>query len=123
MEQFGSPLATTDTEVVALKFHLVADELEYPDWALFEAFSPTTGDDLALIDPSMRGQLSKKCSASNSPVAGRDRISISVCGISGTQRHRTGRSERSGGFCVPALPRSGMMKRTAKKRVFGDVSE
>ena len=58
VEQFGlPPLATTDTEVAALKFHLVADELEYPDWALFEAFSPTTGDDLALIDPSMRGQL------------------------------------------------------------------
>ncbi|NUQ40251.1 MAG: FAD-binding protein [Calditrichaceae bacterium] len=58
VEQFGlPPLATTDTEVASLKFHLVAEELEYPDWALFEAFSPTTGDDLALIPPELRGQL------------------------------------------------------------------
>jgi glutamate synthase domain-containing protein 1 len=55
VEQFGlPPLATTDTEVAALKFHLVADELEYPDWALFESFSPTTGDDLCLIRPELR---------------------------------------------------------------------
>ncbi len=58
VEQFGlPPLATTDTEVASLKFHLVAEELEYPDWAMFESFSPTTGDDLALIDPSLRQQL------------------------------------------------------------------
>lgn len=58
VEQFGlPPLATTDTEVGSLKFHLLADELEYPDWALFESFSPTTGDDLALLPPEMRGQL------------------------------------------------------------------
>ncbi len=58
VEQFGlPPLATTDTEVASLKFHLVAEELAYPDWALFESFSPTTGDDLALIDPALRGQL------------------------------------------------------------------
>ncbi len=58
VEQFGlSPLATTDTEVAALKFHLVAEELEYPDWALFESFSPTTGDDLALIPPEIRHHL------------------------------------------------------------------
>ena len=58
VEQFGlPPQATTDTEVASLKFHLLADEIEYPDWALFEAFSPTTGDDLALIPEEMRGQL------------------------------------------------------------------
>ena len=58
VEQFGlPPLATTDTEVASLKFHLVAEELEYPDWALFESFSPTTGDDLALIPPELREQL------------------------------------------------------------------
>ncbi len=58
VEQFGlPPLATTDTEVASLKFHLVADELQYPDWAMFEAFSPTTGDDLALVNPKIRPQL------------------------------------------------------------------
>ena len=58
VEQFGlPPLATTDTEVASLKFHLVAEELEYPDWALFEAFSPTTGDDLALISGELRHHL------------------------------------------------------------------
>ncbi|OGB67426.1 MAG: hypothetical protein A2Y94_10370, partial [Caldithrix sp. RBG_13_44_9] len=58
VEQFGlPPLATTDTEVASLKFHLVAEELEYPDWALFESFSPTTGDDLALIPPDIRHHL------------------------------------------------------------------
>ncbi len=58
VEQFGlPPLATTDTEVASLKFHLLAEELEYPDWALFESFSPTTGDDLALIPPELRKQL------------------------------------------------------------------
>ncbi len=58
VEQFGlPPLATTDTEVASLKFHLLAEELEYPDWALFESFSPTTGDDLALVDPALRSQL------------------------------------------------------------------
>jgi len=55
VEQFGlPPLATTDTEVASLKFHLLAEELEYPDWALFESFSPTTGDDLKLIDEEIR---------------------------------------------------------------------
>ena len=58
VEQFGlPPLATTDTEVASLKFHLLAEELEYPDWALFESFSPTTGDDLALIPQELRAQL------------------------------------------------------------------
>ncbi|NUM35480.1 MAG: alpha-hydroxy-acid oxidizing protein, partial [Candidatus Brocadiae bacterium] len=58
VEQFGLiPLATTDTEVAALKFQLVAEDLEYPDWALFESFSPTTGDDLALVDPEKRKYL------------------------------------------------------------------
>ena len=58
VEQFNlSPLASTDTEVASLKFHLVADEWEYPDWALFESFSPTTGDDLKLVDPEIRAQL------------------------------------------------------------------
>ncbi|RMG67590.1 MAG: FAD-binding protein, partial [Calditrichaeota bacterium] len=58
VEQFGlPPLATTDTEVASLKFHLLAEELEYPDWALFESFSPTTGDDLALVEPALRPQL------------------------------------------------------------------
>ncbi|HRX51425.1 MAG TPA: glutamate synthase-related protein [Candidatus Krumholzibacteria bacterium] len=58
VEQFGlAPQATTDTEVASLKFHLLAEEIEYPDWALFEAFSPTTGDDLALIPAEMRPQL------------------------------------------------------------------
>ncbi|NOX37835.1 MAG: FAD-binding protein [Calditrichaeota bacterium] len=58
VEQFGlPPLATTDTEVASLKFHLLAEELEYPDWALFESFSPTTGDDLALMPPEIRQQL------------------------------------------------------------------
>ncbi len=58
VEQFGlPPLATTDTEVASLKFHLLAEELEYPDWALFESFSPTTGDDLALIPKELRAQL------------------------------------------------------------------
>ena len=57
-EFFGlSPVATTDTEVAALKFHLIADEWEYPDWAMFESFSPTTGDDLLLVDPEKRKQL------------------------------------------------------------------
>jgi hypothetical protein len=58
VEQFGlSPLATTDTEVASLKFHLVAEELDYPVWALFESFSPTTGDDLALIKPGLKKDL------------------------------------------------------------------
>jgi hypothetical protein len=58
VEQFGLlPLATTDTEVASLKFHLVAEELEYPDWALFESFSPTTGDDLALMPDDIRRHL------------------------------------------------------------------
>ncbi len=58
VEQFNlSPLASTDTEVASLKFHLTADEWEYPDWALFESFSPTTGDDLHLVDESIRPQL------------------------------------------------------------------
>ncbi|MEE4310989.1 MAG: glutamate synthase-related protein [candidate division KSB1 bacterium] len=58
VEQFNmSPLASTDTEVAALKFHLTGEEWEYPDWALFESFSPTTGDDLELIDPDLRNQL------------------------------------------------------------------
>jgi len=58
VEQFGlPPLATTDTEVASLKFHLVAEELEYPDWALFESFSPTTGDDLALVPAEIRHHL------------------------------------------------------------------
>ena len=58
VEQFNlSPIASTDTEVASLKFHLTADEWEYPDWALFESFSPTTGDDLRLIDPQIRKQL------------------------------------------------------------------
>ncbi len=58
VEQFNlSPLATTDTEVASLKFHLTADAWEYPDWALFESFSPTTGDDLQLVEPAIRTQL------------------------------------------------------------------
>ncbi|MFZ5517618.1 MAG: glutamate synthase-related protein [Candidatus Zhuqueibacterota bacterium] len=58
VEQFNlSPLASTDTEVASLKFHLTADEWEYPDWALFESFSPTTGDDLQLVDEKIRPQL------------------------------------------------------------------
>jgi glutamate synthase domain-containing protein 2/FAD/FMN-containing dehydrogenase/glutamate synthase domain-containing protein 3/ferredoxin/glutamate synthase domain-containing protein 1 len=58
VEQFGlPPLATTDTEVASLKFHLLAEELEYPDWALFESFSPTTGDDLALMPEELRHDL------------------------------------------------------------------
>ncbi len=58
VEQFGlPPLATTDTEVASLKFHLVADELDYPEWAMFESFSPTTGDDLALVKPELRKDL------------------------------------------------------------------
>jgi len=58
VEQFDlSPLATTDTEVAALKFHLTAEEWSYPDWALFESFSPTTGDDLQLVQPELRPQL------------------------------------------------------------------
>ncbi|KPJ65972.1 MAG: hypothetical protein AMJ43_09490, partial [Coxiella sp. DG_40] len=58
VEQFNlSPLATTDTEVASLKFHLTADAWEYPDWALFESFSPTTGDDLQLVEPEIRTQL------------------------------------------------------------------
>ena len=58
LEQFNlSPLATTDTEVASLKFHLTADAWEYPDWALFESFSPTTGDDLQLVEPAIRTQL------------------------------------------------------------------
>ena len=36
---------------------MLAEEIEYPDWALFESFSPTTGDDLALIPDEMRAQL------------------------------------------------------------------
>ena len=60
VEQFHlSPLATTDTEVAALKFHLTAEEWGYPDWALFESFSPTTGDDLHLIDAKLRHQLAQ----------------------------------------------------------------
>jgi glutamate synthase domain-containing protein 3 len=58
VEQFDlSPLATTDTEVAALKFYLTAGEWNYPDWALFESFSPTTGDDLQLIDKDLRRDL------------------------------------------------------------------
>jgi len=58
VEQFDlSPLATTDTEVAALKFYLTAGEWNYPDWALFESFSPTTGDDLQLIDSELRQDL------------------------------------------------------------------
>ncbi|MGD9487744.1 MAG: glutamate synthase-related protein [Calditrichaceae bacterium] len=58
VEQFGlSPLASTDTDVAALKFHLIADEWAYPDWAMFESFSPTTGDDLKLIDPDLKPKL------------------------------------------------------------------
>lgn len=58
VEQFGLlSLATTDTEVASLKFHLLADELEYPDWALYESFSPTTGDDLALLGADLRPKL------------------------------------------------------------------
>ncbi|OQX94429.1 hypothetical protein B6I21_09445, partial [candidate division KSB1 bacterium 4572_119] len=58
VEQFNlSPLASTDTEVASLKFHLTADEWEYPDWALFESFSPTTGDDLQLVSPKIQNQL------------------------------------------------------------------
>jgi hypothetical protein len=58
MEQFNlSPLATIDTEVASLKFHLTADAWEYPDWTLFESFSPTTGDDLQLVEPAIRTQL------------------------------------------------------------------
>lgn len=58
VEQFNlSPLASTDTEVASLKFHLTADEWEYPDWALFESFSPTTGDDLELLEPEIRQHL------------------------------------------------------------------
>jgi len=58
VEQFNlSPLASTDTEVAALKFHLIADEWAYPDWAVFESLSPTTGDDLELVDEKMRAQL------------------------------------------------------------------
>jgi len=58
VEQFDlAPLATTDTEVAALKFYLTAGEWHYPDWALFESFSPTTGDDLQLIDSELRNDL------------------------------------------------------------------
>ena len=58
VEQFNlAPLASTDTEVAALKFHLIADEWAYPDWAVFESLSPTTGDDLALVEPEMRPRL------------------------------------------------------------------
>lgn len=58
VEQFNlSPLASTDTEVAALKFHLIADEWAYPDWAVFESLSPTTGDDLEIMDPALRNQL------------------------------------------------------------------
>jgi glutamate synthase domain-containing protein 2/FAD/FMN-containing dehydrogenase/ferredoxin/glutamate synthase domain-containing protein 1 len=58
VEQFHlSPLATTDTEVAALKFHLTAEEWGYPDWALFESFSPTTGDDQHLVNPDLLQQL------------------------------------------------------------------
>ncbi|MCB0284667.1 MAG: class II glutamine amidotransferase, partial [Calditrichaeota bacterium] len=58
VEQFNlSPLASTDTEVAALKFHLIADEWAYPDWAVFESLSPTTGDDLALLNENLRDQL------------------------------------------------------------------
>ncbi len=60
VEQFNlAPLASTDTEVAALKFHLIADEWAYPDWAVFESLSPTTGDDLELVDKDMREQLEK----------------------------------------------------------------
>jgi len=44
-------------EVTSLKFHLTADAWEYPDWMLFESFSPTTGDDLQLVEPAIRTQL------------------------------------------------------------------
>ncbi|MFX0137093.1 MAG: hypothetical protein ACFFDN_25870 [Candidatus Hodarchaeota archaeon] len=44
-------------EVASLKFHLTADAWEYPDWALFESFSPTTGDDLQLVELAIRAQL------------------------------------------------------------------
>ncbi len=58
VEQFNlSPLATTDTEVASLKFHLTADAWEDSDWASFESFSPTTGDDLQLVKPAIRTQL------------------------------------------------------------------
>ena len=58
VEQFNlAPLASTDTEVAALKFHLIADEWAYPDWAVFESLSPTTGDDLALVEPHLRARL------------------------------------------------------------------
>ncbi len=58
VEQFNLyPLASTDTEVAALKFHLIADEWGYPDWAIFESLSPTTGDDLELVDEKLRAQL------------------------------------------------------------------
>jgi len=46
-------------KVASLKFHLTADAWEYPDWALFESFSPTTGDDLQLVEPAIRTQLEK----------------------------------------------------------------
>ena len=60
VEQFGhTPLAGTDTDVAALKFHLLADEWNYPDWALFESFSPTTGDDLLLLDENEREPLER----------------------------------------------------------------
>jgi len=60
VEQFGhTPLAGTDTDVAALKFHLLADEWNYPDWALFESFSPTTGDDLLLLEENEREPLER----------------------------------------------------------------
>ena len=60
VEQFGhTPLAGTDTDVAALKFHLLSDEWSYPDWALFESFSPTTGDDLLLVEEHERESLER----------------------------------------------------------------
>lgn len=50
-------LLNVNTEVASLKFHLIAEELEYPDWALFESFSPTTGNDLALMPEEIRNHL------------------------------------------------------------------
>jgi hypothetical protein len=78
-----SPLAPTDTEVASLKFHLTADAWEYPDWALFESFSPTTGDDLQLVvEPAIRTQLEQiqRVEFASSPPTGGP-INICACGI------------------------------------------
>ena len=83
LEQFNlSPLATTDTEVASLKFHLTANALEYPDLALFESFSPTTGDDLQLVEPEIRTQLEQvqRVEFASSPPTGGP-INICACGI------------------------------------------